>query len=96
MATFSSDDIKKTAHLARLSFPEDALGPIEKKLSDIMSFAEQISAVNTDAVETLAHPLELHQRARKDKVTEPNQRDTLQAIAPQTEAGLYLVPQVIE
>jgi aspartyl-tRNA(Asn)/glutamyl-tRNA(Gln) amidotransferase subunit C len=29
-------------------------------------------------------------------VTEANQRELFQTIAPKTEAGIYLVPQVIE
>jgi aspartyl-tRNA(Asn)/glutamyl-tRNA(Gln) amidotransferase subunit C len=36
------------------------------------------------------------QRLRPDVVSETDQREHFQAIAPQTEAGLYLVPAVIE
>jgi aspartyl-tRNA(Asn)/glutamyl-tRNA(Gln) amidotransferase subunit C len=44
----------------------------------------------------MAHPLDAQQRLRADKVSETNQRDAFQAIAPKTDAGVYLVPQVIE
>jgi aspartyl-tRNA(Asn)/glutamyl-tRNA(Gln) amidotransferase subunit C len=44
----------------------------------------------------MAHPLDASQRLRPDAVTETNQREQFQAIAPKTEAGVYLVPQVIE
>ena len=44
----------------------------------------------------MAHPLAAHQRLRPDAVTEVNQREAFQAIAPKTEAGVYLVPKVIE
>jgi aspartyl-tRNA(Asn)/glutamyl-tRNA(Gln) amidotransferase subunit C len=40
--------------------------------------------------------LELTQRLRDDVVTEPDRRDALMALAPRSEAGLYLVPKVIE
>ena len=55
-----------------------------------------MQAVDTRGVTPLAHPLETTQRLRPDTVTESNQRDAYQAIAPATEAGLYLVPKVIE
>ena len=44
----------------------------------------------------MAHPLDAVQRLRRDEVTEPNQRDALQAVAPAVEDGLFLVPKVIE
>ena len=51
---------------------------------------------DTTGIEPLAHPLETTQRLRADVVTERNQRDAYQAIAPAVEEGLYLVPRVIE
>ena len=96
MPTFSSEDIKKTAHLARLNFSADEFDKIEKKLTGIIQFAQQISDLNTDDVTPLVHPLEIQQRVRPDQMTETNQRPDFQKIAPLTEAGLYLVPQVIE
>jgi aspartyl-tRNA(Asn)/glutamyl-tRNA(Gln) amidotransferase subunit C len=44
----------------------------------------------------MAHAQDLSQRLRSDVVTEENHREAFQAIAPETEAGLYLVPKVIE
>ena len=44
----------------------------------------------------MAHPTDAVQRLREDVVTETDQRDRFQAIAPQVENGLYLVPKVIE
>jgi aspartyl-tRNA(Asn)/glutamyl-tRNA(Gln) amidotransferase subunit C len=44
----------------------------------------------------MAHAVDVVQRLREDRVTEPDRRDDFQAIAPETEAGLYLVPKVIE
>jgi aspartyl-tRNA(Asn)/glutamyl-tRNA(Gln) amidotransferase subunit C len=72
------------------------LGRYLKDLSDILEFVAQMNAVDTEAVTPMAHPLDLPQRLRADEVTEENQRDLFQAIAPLTEAGLYLVPKVIE
>jgi aspartyl-tRNA(Asn)/glutamyl-tRNA(Gln) amidotransferase subunit C len=57
---------------------------------------EQLETVDTTSVVPLAHPLDALQRLRADEVTESDQREAFQAVAPQTEAGLYLVPKVIE
>ena len=55
-----------------------------------------MQAVDTSGIEPLAHPLEATQRLRADTVTEQNQRDAYQAVAPAVENGLFLVPKVIE
>ena len=52
--------------------------------------------VDTDGVEPLANPLDAQQRLRADEVTATNKRDEFMAIAPKSEAGLFLVPKVIE
>ena len=97
MATqFSNDAILKVAKLARLQLDDADLAHYPPQLTNILSFIEKMNEVNTDNIEPLAHPLQVTQRLREDKVTEVNQRDAFQAIAPETEVGLYLVPQVIE
>lgn len=90
------EEVTRIAYLARIRIDPDEAGRYVRDLSDILDFVAQMNAVNTDAVAPMAHPLDLSQRLREDKVTEENQRDRLQAIAPQVEAGLYLVPKVIE
>jgi aspartyl-tRNA(Asn)/glutamyl-tRNA(Gln) amidotransferase subunit C len=56
----------------------------------------QMSETDTDSVKPMAHPMDQNQRLRADSATEPNQRELFQAIAPQVESGLYLVPKVID
>ena len=90
------EDIKKIAHLARIEVTDDALPAIGERLGSILGMIEQLQAAPTDAVEPMAHPTDAVQRLRPDTVTETDQRDAYQAIAPATEAGLYLVPKVIE
>lgn len=94
--SLTPEDVKKIAHLARLSVPENDSAINPTQLSSILQFIEQLSQVDTTHVEPLAHPLDISQRLRPDIITEPNLRDTYQQIAPQVEAGLYLVPKVIE
>jgi len=89
-------EVKTIAHLARLAIDEDLIPEYAKNLSGILAFVEQMNAVDTQGVEPMAHPMEAVQRLRPDQVTETNQREHFQRIAPATEAGLYLVPRVIE
>jgi|TARA_B110000908_G_scaffold170537_1_gene230428 aspartyl-tRNA(Asn)/glutamyl-tRNA(Gln) amidotransferase subunit C len=89
-------DVKKIAHLARLAIDEQAIPSYAKDLTNIFNLVEQLSAVDTANITPMAHPLDANQRLRADKVTEANQRELFQTIAPKTEAGIYLVPQVIE
>ncbi len=89
-------DISKVALLARLKIDEADVPQYVDNLSNILSLVEQMSEVNTDDVVAMAHPLDAAQRLRADEVTETDQRGSFQALAPQVESGLYLVPKVIE
>ena len=57
---------------------------------------ERMAAVDTAGVVPMSHPQAVSQRLREDRVTEDDQREQFQSIAPQVEDGLYLVPKVIE
>ncbi|MDH5228762.1 MAG: Asp-tRNA(Asn)/Glu-tRNA(Gln) amidotransferase subunit GatC [Gammaproteobacteria bacterium] len=94
--SLEKSDVEKIAHLARLSLSEDDIPVYAENLSNILQLVEQMDQVNTDDVTPMAHPLDAVQRLRADEVTEANQREKFQSIAPQVENGLYLVPKVIE
>ncbi len=89
-------EVEKIAHLARLGLSEGELPRTTATLNSILGLIDSMQAVDTDGIEPLAHPLETTQRLRADAVTEANQREAYQAIAPAVESGLYLVPKVIE
>lgn len=94
--SLKSEDVKKIAHLARLSINDDDVSQYAHDLSSILDLVEQMNQVNTDGVEPMAHPMDAHQRLRPDEVSETNLRDKYQAIAPDVDHGLYRVPKVIE
>ena len=89
-------EVENIAHLARLAVSEADIPEYARNLSNILELVEQMSAVDTSDVEPMAHPLDMAQRLRPDEVTETDQRDRFQENAPSVEAGLYLVPKVIE
>ena len=94
--SLEKSDVEKIAHLARLAIDEKDVPEYARNLTDILDLVEQMSSVNTDDVAPMAHPLDATQRLRSDEVTESNQREHFQEVAPNVEDGLYLVPKVIE
>ncbi len=90
------EEVEKIAHLARISLQEQDIASYTVHLSNILALVEQMNSVDTAHIIPMAHPLDATARLRPDVVSETNQRDAFQAIAPQVEAGLYLVPKVIE
>ncbi|WP_455207133.1 Asp-tRNA(Asn)/Glu-tRNA(Gln) amidotransferase subunit GatC [Kaarinaea lacus] len=94
--SLTKQDVENIAHLARLAIDDNDIPNYADNLSNILGLVEQMNAIDTTDVKPMAHPLDAVQRLRKDEVTEKNQRERYQQVAPQTEAGLYLVPKVIE
>jgi len=94
--SLSPEDVKQIAHLARLQIDEKGIPGYARDLSKILALVEQMNSVDTRGVQPMAHPQDISQRLRTDEITEIDQRERFQRIAPHTEAGLYLVPRVIE
>ena len=94
--SLSEEQVGQIAYLARLSLSSDELQSNTKDLNSILSLAEQLAEIKTDDITPMAHPLHMTQRLREDKVTEKDQSESFQAIAPKTGKGHYLVPTVIE
>jgi aspartyl-tRNA(Asn)/glutamyl-tRNA(Gln) amidotransferase subunit C len=94
--SLTANDVKNIAHLARLGIDDLDVESYASDLSGMLDLMTQMSELDTNNVIPMAHPLDQIQRLRPDVVTEQNQREHFQAIAPQVEDGLYLVPKVIE
>lgn len=92
----NKETVEKIAHLARIHIDDNDMPAITDKLQKVMKLIDEMNAIDTSDIEPMAHPLDLAQRLREDKVTETNQRDEFIKLAPAAEAGLYLVPKVID
>lgn len=84
------------AELAKLKHDTAEVEAYQESMSKILDLVEEMQLVDTNGIEPLAHPLETTQRLRPDEVTESDNRERYQAIAPEVADGLYLVPKVIE
>jgi aspartyl-tRNA(Asn)/glutamyl-tRNA(Gln) amidotransferase subunit C len=97
LMNLTRQDVEKIAHLARLSITESEMPVYVSSLSSIVNFVDELSRIDTGAVAPMAHPLVgQSQRLRADVVSEQDHRDKYQANAPSVQAGLYVVPRVIE
>ena len=92
----SAEEVRRIAELARIEVPEAGVAALQQQLNGIFGLIEQMRAVDTAGVEPMAHAIDLTQRLREDAVTEEDRHALYQEGAPQVEAGLYLVPKVIE
>lgn len=90
------EQVRRVAHLARIEISEAEAQSTLGHLNGIFTLIEEMQAVDTTGVEPMAHAQDLAQRLREDRVAEADQRAAFQAVAPETEGGLYLVPKVIE
>lgn len=88
-------EIDKIAKLACLRLQPEELTTLQGDLSAILDMVACMQTLDTQGIQPMAHPLEMAQRLRADQVTEQNARTTYQTIAPQVDAGLYIVPKVI-
>jgi len=95
--SLTPQQIQNIAQLARLDLKPEEVAAYATSLSNILDMVSQLEQADTGQVAPMAHPLTGQvQRLRADEITSGNNRDLYQANAPQVEAGLYLVPRVIE
>ena len=94
--TLDRQDVEKIAHLARINIDKEDINEYLGNLTSILDLVDQMQRVDTQNVEPLSHPLDAIQRLRADDITESNQREQLQQVAPAVEEGLFLVPKVID
>jgi aspartyl-tRNA(Asn)/glutamyl-tRNA(Gln) amidotransferase subunit C len=92
----SRDDIKTIARLSRLEVSEKNMPQLEKELSDILSYVEQLNELNLDGVETMAHAVPLQNVLREDQVKPSIDHDKALSTAPVEDDGYFAVPRVVQ
>jgi len=94
--SFSLEDVKRAASLARLEISDSECQRILDQLSGVFELIAKMESVDTEGVEPMAHAQDVVARLRPDVVTESDKHELFQSIAPAVDADLYLVPKVIE
>lgn len=88
--------VRNIAQLARLEVREDELDPLAVELSNIMTFIEQLSEVDTAGVAPMASVFDFPMPKRPDEVTDGDRVEDILGNAPEREDGFFLVPKVVE
>lgn len=94
--SFTTDQIYAISRLARLKTDDTEAQTHADQLNRILGLVEQMNQIDTAGIEPMSHPQDAALRLRADEVTKQDKRQAFQAIAPECEAGLYLVPRVID
>lgn len=92
----TTQQVAHIAHLARLQLAQDEQTRVTDSLNNILGLIDQLQSADTREVSPMAHPVDARQSLREDVVTESNQREAYQRIAPAVQDGCYLVPRVVE
>lgn len=92
----TSQDVERLARLARIALAPGQIERTRAELQPIFGLIDKLQAADTTGVEPLTHPQSSRMKLRPDEVTEQVDRDAFQALAPEVERGLYLVPRVVE
>ena len=101
--SLSDDEVRRLARLARIAIRADETAAVADRLNRVLALVDEMRRADTAGIEPMAHPLDAVQRLRPDAVTDADQHQLFQSVAPagpdgkpQVQAGLYLVPKVIE
>ena len=90
------EQVRRVAQLARIDICDAEAESTLGHLNGIFALIEEMQGDAPRGDEPVPHAQDHPRRLRADEVPETNGRDAYQAVAPETEAGLYLVPKVIE
>jgi aspartyl-tRNA(Asn)/glutamyl-tRNA(Gln) amidotransferase subunit C len=94
--SLTAQDVRRIAELARLELSEEQTTHTLDQLNEVFALIEELRSVDTSGIEPMTHAGDVVLRLREDEVSESDRRAEYQSVAPATEAGLYLVPRVIE
>lgn len=88
-------DVEKVALLGRLLLSEQELDTMTSQLTRVVGYVEQLSEVNTDGVQPMAHAVEMQNVFRDDELRPSLPREAALANAPKRDSECYRVPAVL-
>jgi aspartyl-tRNA(Asn)/glutamyl-tRNA(Gln) amidotransferase subunit C len=97
MSTLTVADVERIAALAYLELTDEEKLLFTRQLADILSYAEQLQAVDTTGVPATAHVHAAQRFERDDELRPSLSGEDAIANAPDgvADAGLFRVPRVI-
>ena len=93
--SLSRDDVAKVALLARLQFSDEELDTMTKQLGQIVEYIDQLSELNTDGVQPMAHAADITNVFADDVLHASLPRERALQNAPKHDGEYYRVPPVL-
>jgi aspartyl-tRNA(Asn)/glutamyl-tRNA(Gln) amidotransferase subunit C len=88
--------VRHVARLARIKVSAEEAANLERELTAILQWVEQLGEVDTSDVEPMTRVGEMKLPLRKDEVTTGDMAEAIVKNAPLTEDNYFLVPKVVE
>ena len=88
--------VAQIAKLARIRVPERDLDALARELSNILSWIEQLSELDTEGVAPMTSVVAVELPRRADAVTDGGYPDKVIENAPESAHAFFAVPKVIE
>ena len=94
--SITRETVKKLGRLSRLHIEESQEEHLATEVNGILGWIEQLSEVDTQGVEPMTGVSDMELYQREDKVTDGGIQDQVLANAPETTAGFFVVPKIVE
>lgn len=91
----TKDTVQKVAKLAKLQFNEEETALLQKDLSKMLVFVDQINQVDTEGVCPLIHMNHQVNVLREDDVEETITQEQALINAPQKDSDYFKIPKVL-
>ncbi len=93
--SLTKNDVKKIGQLSRIKIEEGEHEQIADQLNSIMSWIDQLNAVDTSSVDLHCSTNQMMEE-RPDVVTDSNRVEDVLANAPASQHHMFAVPKVVE
>lgn len=90
------EDVRHIAKLARLSLDDVEVETFTGQLGRILSFFDELAAIDTTGIPLTAHPLPVSDAFREDLPRPSLSVDDVLSGAPQREDAYFRVPKILE
>jgi aspartyl-tRNA(Asn)/glutamyl-tRNA(Gln) amidotransferase subunit C len=93
--SLTREEVEKVSLLARLRLTDEELDLMTAQMGQIVAYVESLAELNTDAVEPMAHALDVSNVFAPDDLGPSLDRAAALANSPHHDREFYLVPAVL-
>tara|TARA_B100001029_G_scaffold46038_1_gene36398 strand:+ start:7220 stop:7507 length:288 start_codon:yes stop_codon:yes gene_type:complete len=92
----TKQDLKNISLLSKIEIGNESSSSLTADLESILLMVKKMEEIDTSKIEPLTHPIENTQTLREDIESKDFEREELQKLSKENDAGFYLTPKVIE